>query len=54
MINRTMLELLQKSRDGKAALMMRKAAELLVKVRAEVEFLAWLHATDCCTRAMSA
>lgn len=32
MINRTVLELLQKSQDGKAALMMRKAAELLVKV----------------------
>lgn len=32
MVNRTVLEILQKSEDGKAALMMRKAAELLVKV----------------------
>lgn len=32
-INRTMVEILHKSQDGKAALMMRKAAELLVKVR---------------------
>lgn len=32
-VNRTVVEVLQKSEDGKAALMMRKAAELLVKVR---------------------
>lgn len=32
-VNRTIVEILQKSKDGKAALMMRKAAELLVKVR---------------------
>lgn len=32
MVNRTVVEILQKSEDGKAALMMRKAAELLVKV----------------------
>lgn len=33
-VNRTVVEVLQKSEDGKAALMMRKAAELLVKVGA--------------------
>lgn len=32
-VNRTVVEILAKSQDGKAALMMRKAAELLVKVR---------------------
>lgn len=32
MVNRTVVEILEKSEDGKAALMMRKAAELLVKV----------------------
>lgn len=37
-INRTIVEMLQKSKDGKAALMMRKAAELLVKVR----YVFWL------------
>ncbi|CAN0542406.1 unnamed protein product, partial [Ectocarpus sp. 8 AP-2014] len=31
MINRTLVEILGKSEDGQAALMMRKAAELLVK-----------------------
>lgn len=33
MINRTVVEILQKSEDGRAALMVRKAAEVLVKVR---------------------
>jgi len=33
-VNRTVVEILQKSQDGKAALMVRKAAEVLVKVRA--------------------
>lgn len=35
-INRTLVEILRKSQDGQAALMMRKAAELLVKVRGRV------------------
>ncbi|CAN0042662.1 unnamed protein product, partial [Scytosiphon promiscuus] len=36
-VNRTLVEVLQKSEDGKAALMMRKAAELLVKGLANAE-----------------
>ncbi|CAM9616443.1 unnamed protein product, partial [Ectocarpus sp. 13 AM-2016] len=37
MINRTLVEILRKSEDGQAALMMRKAAELLVKGLANAE-----------------
>ncbi|CAN0443686.1 unnamed protein product, partial [Ectocarpus sp. 12 AP-2014] len=37
MINRTLVEVLRKSEDGQAALMMRKAAELLVKGLANAE-----------------
>ncbi|CAN0179104.1 unnamed protein product, partial [Ectocarpus fasciculatus] len=37
MINRTLVEILRKSQDGQAALMMRKAAELLVKGLANAE-----------------
>lgn len=48
--NQGLVDILQKSKDGGAALTMRRAAELLVKVRVKVEVVHWYQPPHSHTR----